>query len=720
MLGGFELTSADGLDLTPPRRKSRALVALLALAPATGWPRDQLSSFLWADRGGEHARGSLRQALVELRHILGDSILLTDRETAAFNPAAVHTDAVEFARLAAAGEFERAALLYRGELLDGVSLPDAGFDDWLLIERTRLHDLAVDVLDQLLKTQSGEAAMATAHRLLELDPTHEKTHRALMRLHAGQGNRSQALRQFQICRDSLARGLGVKPETETERLWKEIQSPTKSAPAKLRPSPSTVVAGALTIGGERDKIIGSEPPYRLSRGSGTGLPTLSIAKLAAAAVVVLALVASAGWWLSQEKPSTGKPVVAVLPFDDFAGDEASRRLARGLSEDIITDLARFPEFRVIARNSTETYKGKPQNPIEIGAALHAGFVVEGSIQRQANRVRITAQLIDTKTGNHLWSDRWDRPDQDLFAIQTEISEQIANRFGGGAGLIQEAGRIAAHRKAPSNLTAYELYLLGTEKLEQITRADVKEAIRLLDRAVELDPGLARAWVELYHSHFITASFGIDPENNRKLAVNAAERAVSLDPSDAEAHAVYAMSLGDGNDTERAKAEFDTALRLAPNQFEILTFYAFWASTFGEPQRGAQMVDQAIRLNPSYPMWSTRIFAHAYFMVGRYADALRMIERLTPENYDPRMWAYRCGALAALGNAEEAQLSVKEALKRFPDLTIEGLVNSRRYDDAESGRLIETMRLAGFPPCATPEVLAKFDRPVRLPECYSQL
>ena len=148
------------------------------------------------------------------------------------------------------------------------------------------------------------------------------------------------------------------------------------------------------------------------------------------------------------------------------------------------------------------YAGRSISAAEVGKALGVSFVVEGSIQRQADRLRITAQLLDAATGKHLWSDRWDRPHEDLFAIQTEISEQVSNRLGGGDGVIQKAGRIAAHRKSPDNLTAYELYLLGTEKLEQINRADVEEAIKLLKRAVELDPGLARAWVELYHSYIV--------------------------------------------------------------------------------------------------------------------------------------------------------------------------------------------------------------------------
>ncbi|RWC11712.1 MAG: adenylate/guanylate cyclase domain-containing protein [Mesorhizobium sp.] len=451
-----------------------------------------------------------------------------------------------------------------------------------------------------------------------------------------------------------------------------------------------------------------------------GLPRRSLVAASIVGVLMIIAGAAASWWLLGS-PSTpiGKPVVAVLPFDNYGDSEATGRLADGLAEDIITDLARFPEFQVIARHSTQIYAGRSITSAEIGKALGVSFLVQGSILRRAGRLRITAQLLDAATGKHLWSDRWDRPHEDLFAIQTEISEQVSNRLGGGSGVIEEAGRIAAHRKPPSDLTAYELYLLGTEKLAKINRADVEEAIKLLKRAVELDPGLARAWVELYHAYGVMPSFGADFEANFRLAAEAAERAVMLDPSDAEAHAVLGFSFGDRNDLARAKMEFDTALRMAPNQFEILTFYAFLASSFGEPQRGAEMTDQAIRLNPNYPMWSRRIFAAAYFMAGRYEDALRMQKQMGQENYGRRMWVYRPAALAATGRTVEAKTALAEALKWFPDLTIEGFVSLPDTIEDDRRRLIETMRLAGFPPCAKPEALARFEKPVRLPECVER-
>ncbi|RWK67806.1 winged helix-turn-helix domain-containing protein [Mesorhizobium sp.] len=478
---------------------------------------------------------------------------------------------------------------------------------------------------------------------------------------------------------------------------------------------SQSVLKAVPKRGYRLMIAAADPPSAPARWKWTA---------AAVALGLLVLVVAGTVWVFmgpaiEKRSDTVLPSIAVLPFQAIGGEPSVQRLAGGLTEDIITDLARFPEFRVIAHNSTEVYEGKPANPTEIGAALGVGFVVEGLIQRQADRVRVTAQFIDAKAGKHLWSNRWDRPDRDLFAIQTEIAEQVSNRLGGGAGLIQEAGRITAHRKPPGNLNAYELYLLGTEKLEQLNRADVEEAIRLLSRAIELDPTLARAWVELHHSHSVLASFDVEPEKNRRIAAEAAKRAVALDPADAEAHAVLAKSLVAKGERARAKAEFDAALRMAPNQFEILTFYVPWASSFGEAKRGAEMADHAIHLNPNYPLWSTRMFAHAYFMVGRYDDALLMMDRLAPENYGIWGWTYRPAALAAVGRTEEAKTLFSEALKRFPDLTIEGRVNEPLvYTDADRRRLIETMRIVGFPPCARPELLAKIDKPVRLPECLA--
>ncbi len=696
LLGGFELTGAGTEIPAQPRRILRSLISLLALAPAGGWPRDELCHLLWGERDTEQARASLRQALAEVRRLLGDTSIVTDRDTAAFNPLAVHVDAIEFARLVKMKDDEGAAAIYRGDFLDGVSVSGGAFADWLLVERTRLHDMAAEALSRLVERQKGETAIATAQRLLTIEPFREETHRTLMRLYWSRGDRSVALKQYQTCRQNLERELGVSPDAETEGLFRQIQqqaSPGDRAPEAASRKAETLSAAAATR--SRPSVWGRVVP---------GI------------VAAVGLVAGAAWFANEPPQPAQKPLVAVMPFEAIAGDADSKHLALGLTEEIITDLARVPEFQVMARHATATLAGTAATAQDIGGKLNASYIVQGSIQRQGDELRITAQLSDTASNKSLWSDRWQRPVADLFAIQAEISEKITNRLSGGNGLIQAAGRVAAHRKPPGNLSAYELYLLGTEKLEQINQPDVEEAIVLLRRAVALDPGLARAWIELHNAHAVLANMGGDMEANYKLAEEAAIRALELDPGDPEAHMVRGFSYGYANDFVRAEEHIRRALSMAPNQWETLTFYISWAPGFGEAERGAELVEEAIRLNPAYPMWAARMYAYAYFMVGRYQDALKMMERVDNDSLGTWMWPYKAGALAAVGRTEEAGQAVAETLRRYPHITIEGTANEPSYTLPERMRVIETMRLAGFPPCAKPEDLAKVDKPLRLKEC----
>ena len=442
-------------------------------------------------------------------------------------------------------------------------------------------------------------------------------------------------------------------------------------------------------------------------------------KRASAAAVIALLLAGAGtWWFLQPVPLSANPSVAVLPFDNYGGDEATGRLADGLTQDIITDLSRISDIDVIARNSTEAYKGKSADVRQIGRELNVRYVLEGSIQRQGGRIRATAQLIDAQTGAHIWSEQWDRPVEDVFAVQTEIADHILGQFEISAGPIRSADLGVARRKRPESLTAYDLNLLGVEKQWSPTAGGAAESIQILKQAVAADPGYARAWINLAWAHDMAAAFigRTNSEASNRAAVEAAERAVALDPNDAEAHAVLGHLLGFRGEFDRAKAQFDLALRLNPGSAGILTYYLRWASTFGEPERGAAMADRAIRLNPNYQPWVSNFLRPAYFMAGRYADALKAMERLMPDNYNKSAWVQRAASFAVLGQKAEAEATVKEALRRYPDLTIESFANEPGYNDAERQRHIETMRLAGFAPCARPEALAKLAKPLRLPEC----
>ncbi|HET6467038.1 MAG TPA: tetratricopeptide repeat protein [Geminicoccaceae bacterium] len=438
-------------------------------------------------------------------------------------------------------------------------------------------------------------------------------------------------------------------------------------------------------------------------------------RIAAAVLLALLLATGAFWWFRPQEPVfAGHPSIAVLPFDNLGGDEATRRLADGITEDVITDLSRFREFDVIARNSTAVYKGRPVDVRQVGRELGVRYVLEGSIQRQGDQVRATAQLIDAGNGAHLWTERWDRPAGDVFAVQTEIAEQVAGQLGGG--VVMGAERQAAQRRRPKDLTAYELYLRGLDELNGHTRETTDEAMRLLTQAVERDPNLARAWTALSAAHDYSVSFGADLHAAEAKATEAAERAIEIDPMDADAHRALAETLVTLGEFTRAQAEFETALRLNPGDAYILANYASWAGTLGHPKLGAEAADRAIRLDPNYAVGTANRFRSAYFSAERYEDALRMVERQPPESRTRWGWVQRAASYAALGRSEEARAAVAAALARHPELSIQGFLSTPETGEAERKRTAGLMREAGFPLCATPEQLMKFEQPFRLAGC----
>jgi TolB-like protein len=249
--------------------------------------------------------------------------------------------------------------------------------------------------------------------------------------------------------------------------------------------------------------------------------------------VLLALMLLGGFWhlWPGEPPPKGRPGIAVLPFDNLGADEATGRLADGITEDIITDLARFRDLDVIARNSTEVYEGKPVDVRQVGKDLNVGYVLEGSIQRQGDSVRVTSQLIDASTGAHVWSERWDRPAEDIFAVQTEAAEKVAAALGGDLtmGQITRAELQRAKRLRPNDLTAYDYFQLGKES--KATVSNIDQGIEYLTEAVALDPQLARAYSVRAWLHNFSIMFGADAVTALQQMFADAEKAVALDPQD---------------------------------------------------------------------------------------------------------------------------------------------------------------------------------------------
>jgi TolB-like protein/class 3 adenylate cyclase/Tfp pilus assembly protein PilF len=460
---------------------------------------------------------------------------------------------------------------------------------------------------------------------------------------------------------------------------------------------------------------------------------------AAALVLLLALGAGGAWYKLRPLPEAmravgtvveaaaakpalplpDKPSIAILPFENLSGDPKQERLAGGITEDVITDLARFRELFVIARNSTEVYKGKGVDVRQVARDLGVQYVLEGSLQIDGDQVRITAQLIEGTTGNHIWAERYDRPLDDVFAVQDEVTQKIAGTLAPAmSGVLTMAGRDSARRKQPGRLQAYESYLLGIEHKHRYTQEDNTKAKELLTKATELDPSFARAYVGLALAHTVDLDNGWTASRQDSLdsMLKALRTALALDPSDSQAHltlGIYYLYVGD---MEQSVAEHDKALSLNPNDADALLMSAWDMPFFGRPEQAAELADRAVRLNPSYPEWYNTGLLLAYFYSGQYERALAV----TQATLNANMWdyVYRSLTYAELARRSEMASAVAELLERNPEYSAERWL----YDvgtfvrDIELNHFLDSNRKAGLPICATEEQLAKYPDMKRLEQC----
>jgi TolB-like protein len=445
--------------------------------------------------------------------------------------------------------------------------------------------------------------------------------------------------------------------------------------------------------------------------------------LAAAATALMIVLGGVGWywWPSQAAPDSGKPGIAVLPFANMGGDDATSRLADGISEDIITDLARFKNLDVIARNSTFVYKGKPVNVREVGRDLNVNYVLEGSIQRQSDRIRVTAQLIDTRSDAHVWAERWDRPVSDVFAVQTEVAERVAAAIGGDLtmGMISKNELQRAKRMRPADLKAYDYFQLGKES--KATVSNIAQGIAYLDKAIELDPMLARAYSVRGWLHNFSIMFGVEAGPALKRMIADEEKAVALDPQDPESLG----SLAFARIFEAQWAEVDTltrtALELGPGNSHVLALAATALGFIGKGIEGADYADRALRLDPRMTAANLSGLKDAYYIARRYEDTVTAVMRMPEKERSRDSWVFLTASLARLGRTTEVAEARAKTMQAFPTVSAERMINEdyvyARKEDEDL--FIEGFRVADLPVCMSVDELATFPSPKRLPECDAE-
>lgn len=358
-------------------------------------------------------------------------------------------------------------------------------------------------------------------------------------------------------------------------------------------------------------------------------------------------------------PSQGqdRPSVAILPFDNMSGDPEQVYFSDGITEDVITELSRFREILVVARHSSFAFRGRSMDVREVGRALGAHYVVEGSIRREGNRVRVTAQLVEAGTGTHLWAERYNRAMEDIFLVQEEIAQGIVATV---AQRVLEDCEASARCRSPESVRAYDLFLQGRRMSDVFTPGAQDQARALFEQARAIDPTFARAYTGLAHNYLSRAAdegVGIPREQNRSLreALDLAQQALALDPNDPRVHYTAGRMYLAWRDFERARRHLDLARDMNPNDPTIQVVWAYVQACLGHPEPGLAAAELAKRLNPRYPRWYDDYLSRILFLLGRYEETATILRQKTseaPEDH-PRDMGWRTAACGHLGWEDEA-------------------------------------------------------------------
>jgi len=652
LLGGFEARLDAGPPIQFPTKKARALLAYLAISRGRAHSRDDIANLLWSTRGDEQARGSLRRTLSDLRKSLGNAdCLIADGDALSLGPAGIAVDVAAFERLARSGTLAaltEADALYEGELLAGFGLPEQPFEEWLRAERERLRDLALRTLARLLahheESSASDRAIETAQRLLSIDPVSETTHRVLMSIYLRQGRRSEAMRQYERCRDLLRETLGVAPEAATEELHRALQRPEAVSAATQRVHLESRDAPA--------------PP---------------------------------------EKPS-----IAVLPFKNLSGDPDQEYFVDGLTEDIISALSRFTSLWVIAGASAFTYKGTAMDVRRIAKELGVRYVMVGSVRRSGERIRVAAQIADAVTGREVWAERYDRALDDLFEIQDEITRSVAASTE--TQILLAEGRSPAWA-APGNPRLGDLLARARSKLYDQTPEASGEVAALAEAVLDIDPSNAIGHQLRAAAMLNRLWFGVIPHDaaNQTRAMELARTALRLAPQDERAHLImaWAWAYAATGRLEEAIAECERGLEINPNSSLILGNLGAYLAASGRSQDALDALHLALRLNPRDPtnFWRHYAIAAAQFAAEDYAAALQLSRKTAlsrPHLQSAIIWT---ASAVALDDAGEAGMAVANCLEQRPDLRVSTVVPHfmlRFSRDADHERLLTLLRKGGLP------------------------
>jgi adenylate cyclase len=579
-LGVLDLRNSEGQELRTvlAQTKRAALLVYLALASPRGpRRRDSLLALFWLEQDTEHARNALSQAVHFLRRALGvEAVIAGNGDELELNWKNFWCDAIAFEEALQAGELAEAIDLYRGDLLQGFHIADApDFERWLDTERTRLADSYGSALKAVAEEREAagdhDAAVRLWRRLASRDPYSSRVALRLIRALATTGDPGGAICHARAHQAMLREELEVEPDPEVVALVKKLQS----APASEGYRQSNRMAELSS------QDTGSGPPY----------PHASI---------------------------------AVLPFLNLSPDREDEYFSEGMTEEILNALTKVSGLKVASRTSTLAFHRKGLDIRSIADRLGVRAVLEGSVRRAGDRVRITAQLISAADGYHLWSETYDRQVADVFEVQDEISHAIVDALE-----LRLSGETpsALMRSGTSNVEAYELYLKGRFFWNTRTPESLQKGIGCFEGAVAADPGYALPHSGLADSYHLLALYGMMRARDAyPKAKAAALRALAINPHMAEGHcSLGCVALSYEHDWMVAERGFKTAVQLDPRYVHGYHWYSWFLVAMNRRDQAVEVIRRAVELEPL----STIILAragHILYYAGRPQEGLRYCER----------------------------------------------------------------------------------------------
>jgi adenylate cyclase len=394
-------------------------------------------------------------------------------------------------------------------------------------------------------------------------------------------------------------------------------------------------------------------------------------------------------------PLPDKPSIAVLPFANMSDDREQEYFSDGISEDIISSLSQLPNIFVIARNSTFTYKGKSVNVQQVSRELGVKYILEGSVRKVGNRVRITAQLIDGTTGHHLWAERYDRNLEDIFAIQDEVTFKILKEL---QGKLTSGEQARLYFRGTENIDAYLKMNQARTYFYHNDRESNIVARQMCEEVIALDPKWELPYSMLGWTHWMDARTGWSdsPEESAAKAFQCAQKSISLNESSL-AHGLLSFLHLITGENEKALSEGERSIALAPNSADAHAFYAFALAFAGEPEKAMSCIEYALRLNPFPPSWYFVVLGVTYRVLGRYAEAIASYKKaisIEPANLIAHVVLTIAYALD--GRDMEAHAEAEEVLRMDPKFSVERYAKTLTFMNPASRDLsVEALCKAGL-------------------------